>query len=39
VAAGVNLFQGDRDASLLETATISKFTNNDQVYSRLLYHF
>jgi hypothetical protein len=39
VAAGVNFFQGDRDASLLETATISKFTNNDQVYSRLLYHF
>jgi len=39
VAAGVNIFQGGRDDALLKSRTISSFTNNDQVYSRLLYHF
>jgi hypothetical protein len=39
VAAGVNLFQGPRDDALLKSRTISSFTNNDQVYSRVLYHF
>lgn len=39
LAAGVNIFQGGRDDGLLKSRTISSFTNNDQVYSRLLYHF
>lgn len=39
VALGVNLFQGKRDASLAETASLSRFNNNDHLYARMLYHF
>ncbi len=39
VALGINLFQGDRDASLAETGSLSRFNNNDHFYTRLLYHF
>lgn len=39
VALGVNLFQGSRDASLADTASLSRFNNNDHFYTRLLYHF
>ncbi len=39
VALGVNLFQGKRDASLAETASLARFNNNDHFYTRLLYHF
>ena len=39
LAGGINIFQGPRDDALLKTRTIASFTNNDQVYSRVLYHF
>ncbi len=39
LALGINLFQGKRDASLAETSSLSRFNNNDHVYTRLLYHF